>query len=61
MTKWLEAVQTALPLNDKTDKTDKTYADECKGDELPPQTGVLSVKSVLSEGDIRARRINSTA
>lgn len=52
MTRWLEAAKKALPLNDKTDKTDKTYSKTCNGEEVQPEIGVLSVKSVLSEGDI---------
>ena len=52
MTRWLEAARKALPLNDKTDKTDKTYSITCSGDEMQPEIGVLSVKSVLSEGGI---------
>lgn len=52
MTKWLKAAQTALPLNDKTDKTDKTYINASIDDEIQPEIGVLSVKSVLSGGGI---------
>lgn len=50
MTRWLEAAQKAFPFSDKTDLTDKTYANECKNTSLQPEIGDLSFKSVLSEG-----------